>query len=204
MKRQHQVLTLAALAAFCLVATVGTQSAGARACATTGAGTACGHGAQYLGSMSATLETGTSITLTSGFMNVTCSNSTINGELVSNSGIGATGWITEFTLSSCSNNFGQSCTWRTSASTANKWHIEAITGTIPNGHLIISNLTFINTCGTSTCHYKAEKSASLKKLPSPAASRRHSKLKKSFSKERQSPETARCAPTRSAGRAPTM
>lgn len=157
MKKYIKMWSAVALAAFALMATVGGSSASAKACSTAGVYGPCTNGKEYTGTLSATLESGTYATLNSGFMNVTCTNSTINGEIASNSGSVATGWITAFTLSTCSNNFSQTCTWGTSASTANKWHFEATTGTVPNGHLVISNLTFVNTCGTSTCHYKAAK-----------------------------------------------
>jgi hypothetical protein len=153
-----KILSLAAVAALAIMAIAGASAASAKVCSTTnvgGAACAGSHGTEYKGALSASLESGTSATLTSGFMVVTCTSSSLGGTIDNAST--ATGSITSLTFSSCSNNFGQTCTANTNASSGNKWPAKAVTETAPNGRLEVENITGAFTCGTSTCHYKAAK-----------------------------------------------
>lgn len=162
-----KMLSLMAVAVLAVMAFVGVSSAAAKGkvCSTTGTGGACAgaHGKEYTGPIKATLiaTTGSAekhAVLTSGFVQVTCTESAVEGEVTS-AGT-ATGFITKLTFSGCSNNInGGPCTATTSASSSNKWHATGTTGSGGNGTMDVSGVTGSFTCNiffaNRTCNYKA-------------------------------------------------
>lgn len=162
-----KALSLAAVAALALMAFVGVSSASAKVCSTSGEGLACasGHGKEYTGPIVASLIETTGgagevhAVLTSGFIQVTCTTSTVSGT-ITNAATG-TGDIEGQTFAGCTSSFGTTCTANTSASAANKWHSVAVTETAPNGRMEVENITGTFTCptpfGTVVCRYKKAK-----------------------------------------------
>src|SRR3954464_9715736 len=131
----------------------------------TGAGCAGSHGSVYggvpPGALSAKLAAGKTFTLTSGFIQVTCAESSLAGELIGESG---KGFISGLTLGACHSNAdtsANSCSVEASASTAAPWTLQATPGTAPNGTMAIEGLTTTFTCkvfgSNTTCRYKAAK-----------------------------------------------
>jgi hypothetical protein len=153
-----KVLSLAAVAALALMAFVGVSSASASGtiCSTSGTGTACAgaHGKQYTGVFDASLIETTGgkgevhAVLTSGFVTVTCTGSTVTGT-ITNSATG-TGDIEGTTFTGCTNNInGGACTANTNASSTNKWHLTADPNAATNGN---GFLTVENVQGQFTCN----------------------------------------------------
>ncbi len=162
-----KALSLAAVAALALMAFVGASSASAKVCSTAGVGPACAgsHGNEYTGTIDASLIATTGTTevhavLTSGFIQVTCTSSTVQGS-ITNSATGV-GNITALTFGGCTNNIGGACTANTSATAGAPWPAKAVTETAPNGRLEVENVTGTFTCSTNffgnvTCRYKKGK-----------------------------------------------
>jgi hypothetical protein len=168
MKKHLKVLGLTAVAAFALMALVGASSASAsgKICSTAGTGEACGgsHGKLYTGQIHAVLgnTTGTAekhVVLTSGFIQVTCTESTLQGEVTA-PGVG-TGFITALTFGGCTASSGGACTANSSASAANKWHFTAVKSGKGdgNGTLVVKTVTGTFTCtvfgSPVTCRYSS-------------------------------------------------
>jgi hypothetical protein len=168
MKQHFKLFGLAAIAALALMALVGASSASAsgKICSTSGTGEACAgsHGKLYTGPIHAVLTntTGTAekhVVLTSGFIQVTCTESTLQGEVTSAST--GTGFITALTFSGCTASSGGSCTANSSASTANKWQFTAVASGKGdgNGTLVVKTVTGTFTCtvfgSPVTCRYSS-------------------------------------------------
>jgi hypothetical protein len=165
MKKFATAISLAAIAALALMAVVGASAASAKVCSKSGTGAACasGHG-NVMGAgqkLVASLSTPSVATLTSGFIRVTCGESTVEGEITN--GETGTGDITKMTFADCHSNVNTnsgSCTASTSASTSNKWPASVKTGTAPNGTMTVENITGTFVCnvpflGNVTCNYIA-------------------------------------------------
>jgi hypothetical protein len=157
---------LAAIAALALMAVIGASAASAKVCSTSGTGESCGtgHGNLYTGKIVATLSTPSVARLVSGFITVTCGESTVEGE-ITNASTG-TGDITKMTFGDCHSNLNTtsgSCTASTSASSTNKWPASVAVTTAPNGTMTVENITGTFVCNalgsTSTCHYEAAKAS---------------------------------------------
>jgi hypothetical protein len=160
---------LLVVAACLAMASVGLSPAAAKGkvCSTAGKGTACGgtHGSEYTGPFKATLiaTTGSAekhVVLTSGFVQWTCAESGLEGEVTAPST--ATAFITKLTFGGCTNNInGGPCTMVSSASSTNKWHATgtADAGTTGSGTMDVSGVTSSYTCNiffaNRTCTYKA-------------------------------------------------
>jgi hypothetical protein len=158
--RYAKMLGLAALTALALMAVVGagTASAKGKLCSKSGTGVACaaGHGNVYgekgkTQKITAVLDTGHA-TLISGFVNVTCAESHVEGEVTD--GATATGFLTSLTFSKCTSNIGPNpCT--KAEGTAYPWHLTGTTGVAPNGSLDTGAVTGLFTCEGITCRYGA-------------------------------------------------
>lgn len=103
----------------------------------------------------AQLVPGTTSTMSSGFVNITCTESTISGKTTSSGGAGAvTGSISSVTWKGCTSALG-SCT--TSALNT-PWPAE-VTGSGGNGTMSISGAGGKFTCGGTTCEYSTSKAS---------------------------------------------
>src|SRR4051794_13024578 len=98
-----KMLGLASLAGLALMAVTGAGTASAvnRICSTSGTGSLCaaGHGNEFIGTIHATLESGTVSELVSGFTNVRCSESTVHGSITNSTP--PTGTIDAMTFGKC-------------------------------------------------------------------------------------------------------
>jgi hypothetical protein len=146
-----KMLGLAAIAAMALTAFVGAGTASAKVCSGAGVGAACaaGHGNQYTGEVKASLTSGKTATLVSGFITVNCKKSVATGTITnSETGVGS---ITGLTFEECTSGLG-ACTAK---STGLPWAATATTGTAPNGTLTVKNVAGEFTCAGETCKYAA-------------------------------------------------
>lgn len=101
------------------------------------------------------LVPGTKSTMSSGFVTVTCSESTLGGKTTSEGGSGAvTGEISSATWKSCTSSLG-SCT---ASSLKTPWPAE-VTGSGGNGTLSVQHPGAKFTCGGTTCEYEASKAS---------------------------------------------
>ncbi|HET7417883.1 MAG TPA: hypothetical protein VFJ61_09695 [Solirubrobacterales bacterium] len=101
------------------------------------------------------LVPGTKSTMSSGFVTVTCTESTMSGKTTSEGGAGAvTGSIGTVTWKNCTSGLG-SCT----ASALNTpWPAE-VTGSGGNGTMTVSKPGGKFTCGGTTCEYEGSKAS---------------------------------------------
>lgn len=101
------------------------------------------------------LVTGTTSTMSSGFVNVTCTESTMSGKTTSEGGSGAvTGEISSATWKGCTSSLG-SCT---ASALKTPWAAE-VTGSGGNGTLAVQHPGAKFTCGGTTCEYEASKAS---------------------------------------------
>jgi len=149
-----KMLGLAALAALALMAFVGAGSASAKVCSTAGVGASCGagHGNVYTGAVKASLTSGKTAQLVSGFITVNCSESSATGE-ITNGETGA-GNISSLTFGGCTSGLG-ACTAKTSASSVNKWPVTVTGEGTTSGKMVVKNVTGEFTCAGVTCKYVA-------------------------------------------------
>jgi hypothetical protein len=162
--KHAKMLGLAAVAALALMALVGAGTASATiVCSASGTGTACAgsHGNQYTGPISAELTTGKSAQLVSGFITVTCTESTAGGSVTGSTGAGS---LTSLTFNSCTSGLG-ACTAK---STGTPWAAQATTGTAPNGTMKVNNVAGEFTCAGETCKYSAASATTEVKGGAPA------------------------------------
>jgi|GEM_PF-2224151 len=156
MKKYAKILALSAFAALALMA-MGASTASANICSKAASThtpvTLCSvaHGNVYNGAI---VATSTNAQLTSGFVNVKCTHSVLEGTVT---GTTTTGQITKLSFTGCSNNLGQACTASTTASSGAPWHAISKTGAAPNGTMEVSTVTGQFTCGSTTCYYKSAK-----------------------------------------------
>jgi hypothetical protein len=101
------------------------------------------------------LAPGAKSTMSSGFVTVTCSESTMSGKTTNEGGSGAvTGEISSATWKSCTSSLG-SCT---ASSLKTPWPAE-VTGSGGNGTLTVQHPGAKFTCGGTTCEYEASKAS---------------------------------------------
>jgi hypothetical protein len=154
--RNIKMLGLGLLAAMAAMAFLGAGTASAtKLCSVNTspcpAGSTYGKGT----AIKAQLVAGTTSTMSSGFVNITCTESTISGKTTSEGGAGAVkGEITSVTWKNCTSGLG-ACT----ASALNTpWPAE-VTGSGGNGTMSISGAGGKFTCGGTTCEYSTSKSS---------------------------------------------
>jgi hypothetical protein len=101
------------------------------------------------------LVSGTKSTMSSGFVTVTCSESTMSGKTTSEGGAGAVlGEISSVTWKNCTSSLG-SCT---ASALLTPWPAE-VTGSGGNGSLTVQHPGGKFTCGGTTCEYEASKAS---------------------------------------------
>lgn len=161
MKKSIATIGLAVAAALALTALIGASTASAAVCSTTGAGVACTSGKAVAEGTTIVAKIEGVVTLTSGFINVTCAESEVNLVVGADTGGGVThGKVTKLTFADChsnANNTTNSCTASTTASTATPWNGTATATGAGNGKLDVSGVTGSFTCnafGSNTkCNY---------------------------------------------------
>lgn len=105
----------------------------------------------------AQLVSGGKSVMSSGFVTITCTSSTMNGKTTSDgggSGVAVTGELSSVTWKNCTSGLG-SCT---ASSLFTPWPAE-VTGSGGNGTMSVSNAGGKFTCGGTTCEYKASKAS---------------------------------------------
>jgi hypothetical protein len=154
MNKYLKALGLALIAALAITAFAGATSASAKVCSGSGTGEACAgsHGKVFSGTITAT---STNAVLVSSWNTVSCKHSHLHGTITN--GVTGTGDIETLDFSECTDSFGQKCTASTTASEANKWMANAVTGTAPNGTMTVENVAGSFTCGSTTCNYSTAK-----------------------------------------------
>ena len=101
------------------------------------------------------LVSGTKSTMSSGFVNVTCSESTMSGKTTSEGGAGAVlGEISSVTWKNCTSSLG-SCT---ASALGTPWPAE-VTGSGGSGTLSVQHPGGKFTCGGTTCEYEGSKAS---------------------------------------------
>jgi hypothetical protein len=101
------------------------------------------------------LVAGTKSVMSSGFVTITCTESSMNGKTTSEGGAGAvTGEITSVTWKNCTSGLG-SCT---ASSLKTPWPAE-VTGSGGSGTMSVKNAAGKFTCGGTTCEYEASKAS---------------------------------------------
>jgi hypothetical protein len=139
-----KIIGLAAIAALALTALVGAGTASAGTVACTVNGTSCTSANEYTGAITSNLKTGTTAVLTNSLDQVTCTASSMNGEITepTNASGNSTGSITSVTFSGCKDQFGSTCT----VEALNvPWHAETTATEVAgkpngNGKLTVSKL----------------------------------------------------------------
>ena len=155
--KNMKMLGLGLLAALAALAAIGAATASATVLCSVNsspcpAGNVYGKGT----SIKAQLVAGTNSTMSSGFVTINCSSSSINGKTTSagGSGVAVTGEITSVTWKNCTSNLG-SCT---ASALFTPWAAE-VTGSGGSGTMTVSNAGGKFTCGGTTCEYKASKAS---------------------------------------------
>jgi hypothetical protein len=101
------------------------------------------------------LVTGTKSVMSSGFVTITCTESTMSGKTTSEGGAGAvTGEISSVTWKNCTSGLG-SCT---TSALKTPWSAE-ISGSGGNGTMSVKGAAGKFTCGGTTCEYEASKAS---------------------------------------------
>ena len=101
------------------------------------------------------LAAGTKSVMSSGFVTITCTESTMSGKTTSEGGAGAvTGEISSVTWKNCTSGLG-SCT---TSALKTPWPAE-ITGSGGNGTMSVKGAAGKFTCGGTTCEYEASKAS---------------------------------------------
>lgn len=99
------------------------------------------------------LVSGTKSVMSSGFVTITCTESTMSGKTTNEGGAGAvTGEISSVTWKNCTSGLG-SCT---TSALKTPWSAE-ITGSGGNGTMSVKGAAGKFTCGGTTCEYEASK-----------------------------------------------
>lgn len=154
--RNMKILGLGLLAALAAMAFLGAGTASAtKLCSVNTSPCPAGNTYGKGTAIKAQLVAGTTSTMTSGFVNISCTESTISGKTTSEGGAGAvTGTISSVTWKGCTSGLG-ACT----ASALNTpWSAE-VTGSGGNGTMSISGAGGKFTCGGVTCEYSASKAS---------------------------------------------
>lgn len=154
--RNMKILGLCLLAAMAAMAFMGAGTASAtKLCSVNTSPCPAGNTYGKGTAIKAQLVAGTNSTMASGFVNISCSESTISGKTTNEGGAGAvTGTISSVTWKGCTSGLG-ACT----ASALNTpWSAE-VTGSGGNGTMSISGAGGKFTCGGTTCEYSASKAS---------------------------------------------
>lgn len=154
--RNIKILGLCLLAALAAMAFVGAGTASAtKLCSVNTSPCPAGNTYAKGTAIKAQLVPGGTSTMSSGFVNITCTESTISGKTTSDGGAGAvTGSISSVTWKNCTSGLG-ACT----ASALNTpWSAE-VTGSGGNGTMTISGAGGKFTCGGTTCEYSSSKAS---------------------------------------------
>ncbi|HEX8753987.1 MAG TPA: hypothetical protein VF731_11280 [Solirubrobacterales bacterium] len=157
--RHWKMLGLCLLAALAAMAVVGAGTASAtRLCSVNS--TPCPSGNTYGKgtAIKAQLAAGTKSVVTSGFVTVECSESTMSGKTTSaggGSGVAVSGEISSVTWKSCKTSSGETCT---ASALGTPWPA-SVTGSGGNGTMTVTNAGGKFSCAV-TCEYEA-KSASV-------------------------------------------
>jgi len=154
--RNIKMLGLGLLAAMAAMAAIGAGTASAtKLCSVNTSPCPAGNTYGKGTAIKAQLVAGTKSTMSSGFVNITCTESTISGKTTSEGGVGAvTGEITSVTWKNCTSGLG-ACT----ASALNTpWPAE-VSGSGGSGTMTISGAGGKFTCGGTTCEYSSSKAS---------------------------------------------
>lgn len=154
--KNMKILGLGLLAALAAMAFLGAGTASAtKLCSVNTSPCPAGNTYGKGTAIKAQLVAGTTSTMASGFVNISCTESTISGKTTSEGGAGAvTGTISSVTWKGCTSGLG-ACT----ASALNTpWSAE-VTGSGGNGTMSISGAGGKFTCGGVTCEYAASKAS---------------------------------------------
>jgi hypothetical protein len=154
--KSMKILGLCVLGALAAMAVMGAGTASATKLCSVNT-SPCPAGSAYLKgtAIKAQLVAGTKSTMSSGFVNISCTESTISGKTTSDGGAGVvTGSISSVTWKNCTSGLG-ACT----ASALNTpWSAE-VSGSGGNGTMSISGAGGKFTCGGTTCEYSASKAS---------------------------------------------
>jgi hypothetical protein len=153
-----KMLSICLGAALVLMALVGAGTASAtRLCSENKSPCPAGSIYKKGTSIKANLVPGTKSVMTSGFVTIECSSSTMNGKTTSDGGAGVAvkGEITSVTWKNCQTSGGSSCT---ASALGTPWPVE-VSGSGGNGTMTVSGAAGKFTCSV-TCEYEA-KSASV-------------------------------------------
>lgn len=156
MKKNMKIMGLCLLGAIAAMAFLGAGTASAtKLCSINTSPCPAGNTYGKGTAIKAQLVAGTKSTMTSGFVNISCTESTISGKTTNEGGAGAvTGSISSVTWKGCTSGLG-ACT----ASALNTpWPAE-VTGSGGNGTMSISGAGGKFTCGGTTCEYSASKAS---------------------------------------------
>jgi hypothetical protein len=154
--KHMKILGLCLLGALAAMALVGTGTASAtKLCSVNTSPCPAGNTYGKGTSIKAQLPAGTNSVMSSGFVTITCSSSTMSGKTTSEGGAGAvTGEISSVTWKNCTSGLG-SCT----ASALNTpWKVE-VSGSGGSGTMTVNKPGGKFTCGGVTCEYEASKAS---------------------------------------------
>lgn len=154
--RNIKILGLGLLAAMAMMAIVGAGTASAtKLCSVNTSPCPAGNTYGKGTAIKAQLPAGGTSVMSSGFVTITCTSSTMSGKTTSEGGAGAvTGEISSVTWKNCTSNLG-SCT----ASALNTpWKVE-VSGSGGSGTMSVNNPGGKFTCGGVTCEYSASKAS---------------------------------------------
>ncbi|HET8813521.1 MAG TPA: hypothetical protein VFM51_01025 [Solirubrobacterales bacterium] len=156
--RNMKILGLCLVAALAAMAMIGAGSASAtKLCESNTAPCPAGETYGKGTSIKAQLVAGTSSTMSSGFVTIQCTSSSMSGKTTSaggGAGVPVTGEITSVTWKNCTSGLG-ACT---ASALFTPWSAE-VTGTGGSGTMSVSNAGGKFTCGGVTCEYKASKAS---------------------------------------------
>lgn len=154
--KNMRILGLALLAALAAMAFMGAGTASAtKLCSVNTSPCPAGNTYGKGTAIKAQLTPGTNSVMSSGFVTISCSSSTMSGKTTSEGGAGAvTGEISSVTWKNCTSNLG-SCT-ATALNTP--WKVE-VSGSGGSGTMSVSNPGGKFTCGGVTCEYAASKAS---------------------------------------------
>lgn len=154
--RNIRILGLALLAAMAAMAVMGAGTASAtKLCSVNSSPCPAGNTYGKGTSIKTQLVAGTKSVMSSGFVTISCTESSMNGKTTSEGGAGAvTGDISSVTWKNCTSGLG-SCT----ASSLNTPWAAEITGSGGSGTLSVKNAGGKFTCGGVTCEYEASKAS---------------------------------------------
>lgn len=156
--KNMKILGLCLLGALAAMAMIGVGTASAtKLCAINSAPCPAGDTYGKGTSIKAQLVAGTNSTMSSGFVTINCTSSSINGKTTSaggGTGVAVAGEITSVSWKNCTSGLG-SCT---ASALFTPWAAE-VTGSGGSGTMSVANAGGKFTCGGTTCEYKASKAS---------------------------------------------